>query len=114
MKLQGADFTNSRTCHGVSYVADEAPVDLAEITITGRYPERGWARNLESHEMMRVLSGSGRLLYSDGHEAGFTAGDVLHVPPMTWFAWDGDATILMATSPVFDPDKYKLKETSDE
>lgn len=109
MKLDGQQFTNSNTCQGASFGVSGAPIDLAEITIAGRYPEQGWARNLESHEMVRVLSGTGRLLLEDGESTDLQEGDVVHVPPSEWFAWSGDMTILMACSPAFDQRQYEVE-----
>ena len=109
MKLHGQEFTNSDTCHGVAFAAG-APLDMAEITISGRYPEKGWARNLESHEMVRVLQGVGNLALRDGEITELAEGDVVHVPPETWFAWSGSMTILMACSPAFSPEQYEIEE----
>ena len=107
--LTGKSFKNSATCEGVAFAAD-APVDLAEITLDGRYPEAGWARNLESHEIVRVLRGVGSLALKDGVVTRLHAGDVVHIPPEEWFAWSGDMTLLMACSPPFSQDQYEVKE----
>lgn len=109
MRLQGQEFTNSDTCRGVMFTA-AAPIDFAEITISGRYPEKGWARNLESHEMVRILRGTGSLVLRDGETTELGEGDVVHVPPEAWFAWDGNMTILMACSPAFSSEQYETKE----
>lgn len=114
MKLEGVPFTNSATCHGVSFAA-EAPVDLAEITIDGRYPETGWARNRASHEMVRILKGVGGLALRSGQDMELAEGDVVHISPGEWFAWSGRMTILMACSPPFDPAQYETRvEVGDE
>ena len=110
MKLTGVEFTNSPSCHGTAFAAGDAPLDIAEISINGRYPEQGWAQNHESHEMVRVLRGTGSLSLKDDTTIPLTEGDVVHVPPKTWFAWDGTMTIIMACSPVFTPDQYEIKE----
>ncbi|HMS93184.1 MAG TPA: hypothetical protein PKD28_02230 [Candidatus Saccharibacteria bacterium] len=107
-KIVGESFENSKTCHGMAFVAD-APLDLAEIVITGRYPEDGWAKNRESHEMVRVLRGVGSLTLRNSEVTGLVEGDVVHVLPGDWFAWDGDMTILIACSPASDPEKYEVK-----
>lgn len=112
MKLHGQPFTNSNTCHGTVFVAD-APLDIAEIVITGRYPEQGWARNLESHEMVRVLDGAGRLQLRSGETTELREGDTIHVSPKIWFAWEGSMTVLMACSPAFNPGQYEVEEDSD-
>lgn len=107
MKLAGQKFTNSSTCHGEAYASD-APLDMAEIVIDGRYPEQAWARNHQSHEMARVMSGQGKLLLKDGETMEVSSNDVIHVRPDTWFAWEGEMAILMACSPAFSPEQYEL------
>lgn len=109
MKLAGQKFTNSDTCHGVSFASEDAPLDMAEITINGRYPEQGWARNHQSHEMVRVMNGQGKLWLKDDATIELTVGEVIHIRPNTWFAWEGDMTILMTCSPAFNPDQYEIK-----
>lgn len=110
MKVDGQHFTNSKTCQGESFTVPGAPLDIAEITITGRYPESGWARNKESHEMVRVQSGNGQLLLKSGETTELSQGEAVHVPPGIWFAWNGDMTITMACSPAFKPEQYEAKE----
>lgn len=90
------------------------PLDIAEITITGRYPESGWARNKECHEMVRVQSGKGQLLLKSSEVTELSEGDVAYVPPGVWFAWNGDMTILMACSPTFNEDQYEIEEGNHE
>ena len=109
MKMNGVAFQNSSTCKGLSF-AEYAPLDLATIEISGRYPENGWARNLESHEMVYVLQGSGSLMTRDGETTDLVGSDVIHVSPDTWFAWNGNMTILMACSPAFNPEQYEIEE----
>lgn len=113
MKLHGQLFTNSDTCKGQSFAAD-APLDLAEIEISGRYPEVGWACNRECHEMVRVLRGMGRLMLRGGEMTELSEGDVVHVPAGQWFAWSGDMTIIMACSPAFSPEQYEVEENDNE
>lgn len=108
MKVSGKKFTNSTTCFGESFTSVDAPLDLAEIAITGRYPESGWACNHECHEMVRILSGSGSLILRDSGTTELRDGDVVHVPAETWFAWSGTMTIIMACSPAFALDQYEI------
>lgn len=114
MRLEGTAFENSDTCKGVVFGVNDAPLDMAEIEISGRYPERGWALNHEAHEMVRVLRGVGMLALRSNAELMLGEGDVVHVPAGQQFAWSGDMTILMACSPPFTPEQYEIKEADDE
>lgn len=109
MKVTGKTFTNSRTCDGVSFTAANAPLDLAVINISGRYPDKGyWARNQECHEMVFVENGQGSMTVRGKERVELTAGDVVHIPPGREFAWDGHLRLIMACNPPFDPDQYEV------
>lgn len=108
---EGKPFTNGPTCEGVAYsFGDEAQMDFAEIVITGRYPEYGWAMNEEAHEMVKVTEGKGKLLIKDEEAVELTKGKRGYIPAGVWFAWDGDMQMDMVCSPPFDPSKYKTRE----
>ena len=109
MKLRGEVFKNSATCEGIAFTPD-APLDMAEITISGRYSESGWAKNRKSHEIVRVLGGTGSLQLRDADTVCLAEGHVVHVPAGRWFAWGGNMTILMACSPAFDPRQYEIEK----
>jgi len=109
MKIHSQQFTNSDTCQGESFTVSGAPLDMTLITIAGRYPA-GWARNKVCHEMVRVQSGKGTLLFRDGEVIELSTGDAVYVPAGNWFAWDGDMTIVMACSPAFSKEQYEIKE----
>jgi hypothetical protein len=108
MKLNGLSFTNGPTCKGVSFVSD-ASHDIAEITITGRYPEKGFAKNQVSHELVYILEGAGNLTLN-GKEQDLKVGDVISVPPNQPFAWDGRFKMIMSCQPKFDSKQYIVEE----
>lgn len=111
MKLNGQSFENSPACHGVSYTVEDAPIDTAVIGIAGRYPESGsWAINHESHEMVYVSRGMGSLAVRGTEPVELQTGDVAHVAPGQYFAWDGDMQIVMSCNPPFSPDQYEVKK----
>lgn len=112
MKLEGQSFKNSDTCEGISFASKGVPHDIACIRITGRYPEQGWAKNERSHEMVYVVEGEGILLQENGSRQELQRGSGVVVEAGTWFAWEGDMTIVMACSPAFSPEQYKLKEAT--
>lgn len=106
-KLDGQDFVNSSTCSGTAYVA-QAPLDMSLIRISGRYPESGWARNRECHEVVYIQSGNGRLEFAEGKTINLQQGDVVHVNPGHAFAWSGQIDLIMACSPAFTANQYEL------
>ncbi len=108
MKLDGTPFTNSDTCKGVSFGVSGAPLDIARIEISGRYPEQGWATNEVSTEMVVVNSGEGQLLLKEGGSIAISVGDSVTVAPNQWFAWKGSMELTMSCAPAFDPAQYKV------
>lgn len=109
MKLNGVTFENSDTCRGTAYVDQSAQIDMAEIVITGRYPERGWAVNHDVHEMVYIKKGLGSLAIRGKEEAEIAEGDVVSVGPGQRFAWSGEMTIIMACNPPFNPEQYEIE-----
>lgn len=109
-KLEGQPFINSDTCDGVAYLADDAPLDFSEVHIHGRYPVAGFARNNESHEIVHVLHGVGRLMFAVGEEMSLETGQVVHVPARQWFAWEGDMKLGMSCSLPFNTEQYDVFE----
>ncbi len=109
MKIKGEQFKNSETCEGTVFASENIPHDIAAIKITGRYPESGWAMNEIAHELVIVSEGSGSLEFKDGDSLKLNAGDAVSVEPGKWFAWDGEMTLVIACSPAFSPEQYKLE-----
>lgn len=110
MKAEAHNFKNSDACEGVVYTAEYAPLDIATLSITGRYPEGGWAMNEVSHEMVFVQRGLGWLALRDqGKLINLKEGDGVYVPAGERFAWGGDMAIVMACYPPFSPDQYSVE-----
>lgn len=108
-KLQGTAFTNSDSCKGNTFSID-APLNMADVTVNGRYPEKGWARNRVSHGIVRVLRGKGELFARDGGKTRVVEGDVVYAPPGEWFVWSGYMRLLIACSPPFNSEQYEIEE----
>ena len=89
------------------YDGDEREISGGVAVIKGRYPERGWAVNKICKELVYVLEGSGKLLSPNG-EIVFGKGDVLLVGQGEKYAWEGDMTLFMATTPTFDPAQHAI------
>lgn len=113
MKVDGVSFKNSDTCEGVSFASSEDSQDLSVITISGRYPESGWALNKIVHELVYIQSGAGSLIYKSGETIILEKGDVVAVDPQQWFAWDGNMKLIMACQPAFSPKQYKIKDNDE-
>lgn len=89
------------------YPTKDEGLSGAVAEIHGRYPEKGFATNEKSKEIVFVLSGSGKII-SPTSEKDIDLGDVIFIDKGEQFAWAGGMTIFMATSPKFDPNQHKI------
>lgn len=110
MSLEENRFKNSEACEGVAYSDKSAPVDMAVIDITGRYPEKGWAVNQVVHEIAYVKRGTGNLAIKGRGVTKLEESFVVLIEPGERYAWEGDMTIVVACSPPFNPEQHALEE----
>jgi mannose-6-phosphate isomerase class I len=89
------------------FPTDNPTVSGAIADINGRYPESGFVQNKTSKELVYVIKGNGIIITKNG-QTEFHEGDVLFVDKNEPFAWEGNFSIFMATSPKFDPKQHKL------
>ncbi len=89
------------------YLMDEESMSGALTSVNGRYPEKGFAVNELSKELVYILSGQGKILSLSGEEA-FQEGDVVFVDRKEPFAWEGTFSMFMATTPTFDPKQHRI------
>lgn len=97
--------TSSTTIH--EYVMDEQIVSGAVAKINGRYPKTGFAINEVSKELAYIIKGNGKIISKDG-EKEFDQGDVIFIDREELFAWEGNFTMFMTTTPKFNPKQHKI------
>lgn len=85
---------------GVIEYDGDPDINLARITLSGRYPEHGWALNTESKMLCYVVEGSGSL-YFDDSSFELDAGDVCIIETNEKYYWDADMTLLIASTPAW-------------
>ncbi len=75
--------------------------NVAEITLTGRYPEQGYVLNTKSEMIVRVLEGSAKLQYKDDAEVIVKTGETVFVPTNRAYAWvpNGSVTLYIVSTP---------------
>lgn len=106
----GEDFKNSEICYGKEYDPGSGAIDVAKISIRGRFPAQGFGYLEESYEMAVVVNGGGFIENKAGERYHLKVGDVVCVEPMERFYWDGDMDLIVPCGPAFDPDKHKLED----
>jgi len=106
----GVEFKNSNVCFGKEFKPDTDKIDIAKISIRGRFPATGWGYLEESHEMAVVMNGEGYIEAKDGERKELTVGDVVYIEPMKRFCWGGDFDMIVTCGPAFAPGKHHLEE----
>ncbi len=109
-KDTGIKFKNSDKCYGYAYNPGSGTIDIATITIKGRFPDKGWGYLEEAHEMAIVVKGSGYIKTKAGQEQNLSVGDVVYIEPKERFSWVGDIDLVVPCGPAFDPEKHHLEE----
>lgn len=107
-KDSAAAFTNGPTCEGIEYSFGDKDMNIALVTVNGRYPESGYAMNEVCKEAGYVVSGSGALGLEGGEQTVVGPGDAVLLQPGEKYYWEGDnLQLVMPSSPAFYPDQHK-------
>jgi len=101
-------FSNGATCTGFEFPFQDKQINIAVVTVNGRYPEKGYVTNEVCREIAYVLSGTGAVAKRDGSEQPLAKGDAVLLEPGEVFYWQGDQLeMLMPCSPAFYPEQHK-------
>lgn len=87
------------------YNTIDPEISGATATIKGRYPAEGFVMNMKVKEMAFVMAGTGTLHLPD-KDVPLNVGDLVLLHPHEAFAWSGQMTLFIATTPRFDPAQY--------
>lgn len=89
------------------YNMQNANLNLAPISITGRYPETGFTSNLQSDSCIHVLNGNGVLGLKDGTLVELNKNDQVYLAVGDVYYFEGSLEILYAASPAWTPEQTK-------
>ena len=106
-KADTISFTNSPTCAGFAFDFGDKDLDIAVVTVNGRYPEKGQLINEKCKEIAYVLSGNGKVGVN-GKVQQLSSGDAILILPGEKFFWEGNQMeMLMPCSPAFYIEQHK-------
>jgi hypothetical protein len=88
------------------YDTSDSSISGAVAQINGRYPEKGFAEN-GFKELVFVISGNG-FVVTPKERKEIDVGDEILIDKNEKYAWEGNMTIFMATTPKFDPKQHKI------
>jgi len=107
-KAEAVTFSNGPTCDGVEYSFGTKAVNVALVTVNGRYPETGFVMNEVCEELGYVVSGTGKICRDDGTELSVATGDAVFIEPGDKYYWLGEAlAMVMPCAPAFYPEQHK-------
>jgi hypothetical protein len=105
-KIDRKIFKNSGSCDAFEYGLDDKDLSGTVVEIRGRYPESGYAVNLECKEMAYILEGSGTLSASE-NETEFATGDLLLQEK---YFWNGNFTAFLSCNPAWSIKQHEIIE----
>lgn len=101
---------NSEACKVPEYSFENKVMDLGVVTLTGRYPEKGYCVNTESKELVYVIEGVGDLCFED-KKLSFSAGDSVLIESGEKYYWDTQyCKAALICAPAWNTEQYKLVE----
>ncbi len=99
--------SNSDTCEVLEYSFEDKDIDLCIATITGRYPDKGYALNTISKALIHVLDGEGKLCFSD-KIIDFKKGYSILIDCNELYYWEAKhAVVSMTCTPAWSPEQYE-------
>ena len=98
---------NSKTCTAWEHNHPTKNLSYATILINGRYPEEKRATNLESEEIIFVISGSGTI-HTEKGDSELNPGDSYHIQIEEKYYIEGKELLLgIANSPKWTFEQYR-------
>jgi mannose-6-phosphate isomerase-like protein (cupin superfamily) len=106
-KSQTVKFANSDKRYGVEFHFESKDLNIALITINGRYPEKGHLVNEVCKEIIYVINGSGDVgVDEEVHK--LNPGDAIFIEQGERYYLLGDnVETLVPCSPAFYPEQHK-------
>jgi len=99
MSQTGAQKFENGAAVSWEYDMQGAHLNVAPISISGRYPHSGFTRNLESDAIIHIISGAGILGLSDGSSVLLAKNDQIHLSIGDSYYFEGNLDIIYAASP---------------
>lgn len=89
------------------YEMQNASLNVAQISIKGRYPESGYTSNVVSDSIVHVINGNGLIALNNGVFVELVANDQVHISNGDAYYFEGDLDIIYAASPIWTPQQTK-------
>jgi len=102
------EYANTSSVLEYSIELNEKNLDFCINTINGRYPEKGYASNLECEELCYVLEGEGVIYRKQENSIDFKKGDIIFINKKDIYYWDGNFKIAIVCTPAWSKEQCKI------
>jgi mannose-6-phosphate isomerase-like protein (cupin superfamily) len=103
------EVKNSDNCIVIEYPTLDSEMDFAIAHITGRYPEKNRAVNIQCKEMVYIQQGQG-IVEVEGKHYSLKTGDCVLIEAGEKFFWEGQMTLFISCRPAFHIEQHQWVE----
>lgn len=101
---------NSDICKTIEYSFQNKNIDLGIATITGRFPAKGYAKNLVSAELVYIIEGEGTINFQD-KSINYQKGDAILIEPNEKYFYETTYTVATLTcTPAWNPNQHVMED----
>lgn len=105
---ESAPGQNSNVCKTIEYSFGDSDIDLGIATITGRFPDSGYALNLVSKELVYVLEGTGTIVFED-KKVKYNPGDaILILPNEKYYYETAYSKVSLTCTPAWHKNQHRI------
>ena len=107
--MSSSTSADTRAPHVVDFPIDSASANISKITLTGRYPHRGYALNTSAEMIVYIMEGK-ITLHQDREISSFNEGSVILVKRATKYFWqpEGSVTLLIFSTPPWTAEQQQI------
>ncbi len=106
IKHAQANLKKNIHCTVAEYPCDDATINIAQVKLSARYPLTGWALNQECKEVCYIIEGKGSITF-EYETIDLTEGDVLMIDKNEKYFWNGNMSMVIASTPAWYPEQHK-------
>lgn len=99
---------NSADCKTLEYSFCDKDIDLGVITITSRFPDKGYCYNEISKELVYVMEGTGTITFKN-NKVNFKKGDTILIEPNEKYYWESQYCVVVTScTPAWSATQHKI------
>lgn len=108
-RKQTISRNNNKYCQVMEFPLADNEINFAIIKLSGRYPDKNRAINMQCKEMVYIHSGNGKVVIND-HEHVLNSGDLVLIEAGEKFYWEGNMELYISCTPAFTIEQHQLTD----